>query len=660
MAFLTMKPNLASRLGAAEEAADRLAGELSSLRGQLGGGHFGLPEAADGAAGERDTVAALWAEVAALRVGVEKLAFENRLLWERVARQTPEPEPVAVPDEHAGDLSRIVQTLEREGTDAALREVEELEARAGEQVTATILRELAQILVESRPREALELAGRAQAIRPELATARLVQRAAGLAGDFPARIRAGDYILRNGGSGMRPAGETEQNWRDIGNANFFLNGIRHRPSGVPYPPPVYGRVLMSLHSSLPINRSGYTYRSHALLKGLKELGCDVSCCTRLGYPSDLRVLAAKEPESGFPAQDVVDGILYRRLIGPAALGRGGAPLDTYLANYAEALQMAIRRDRVHIVHTASNFPNAVAGYLAGRDARRPFVHEVRGFWELTGASRNPDEEVSPRTAEEARLEAEAARHADRVITLNGPMKSELVRRGIEADRIVIVPNGVNPKELSPMPKDQALARQLGLADAPTIGYVGSFVHYEGLDDLVLAFRLLKERGVRFNGLLVGDGETFEQLGGMVKDLGLAGEVVLTGRVQHDQVRRHYSLMDIAPFPRKPARVCELVSPIKPYEAMGMAKTVVVSDVAALAEMVEEGVTGHTFAKGDVGSLADRLELLVRNPELCRQVGEQSRKWVLEHRTWERSAATVRDLYREVAAEWAARRVLEGA
>jgi glycosyltransferase involved in cell wall biosynthesis len=652
-----------TRLAAAEQRTERLRDELSGFGADLAGGHFLLPSRGDGdqASDTEDPLASgLWAQIASMRVQVERLSFENRLLWSRASRPADEKPPVALAAEHAEFHERALRELKEGGMDAATRYLEELTPKIGRAAIATLFRLLAEAAIESDPGQALRMAERAQAIRPELATARLIKQAASQTGDIAARARAAAFVLGQGGAYLRAPAHIDQHWSDAGNSAPFLDWTKAAPSGVPYPRPVYGRVLMALYSSLPLHRAGYGYRSQALLKELKGLGCQVRAYTRLGFPRDVRRFANEEPEAGFEAHEEVDGIVYRRLLGSTKLARWGAPLDSYLSNYAEALQLAIRRERAHIVHTASNFINPVAGYLAARDARLPFIHEVRGFWDLTGTSREVDKQVEVRLAQEARLEAEAASRADRVITLNDAMKDELVRRGVDASRIVIAPNAVDPEALSPMARDGKLMAELGFADAPTIGYVGSFAHYEGLDDLVLAFHKLKQRGLRFNGLLVGDGEVYDRLLEMIGELDLAGEVRLTGRVDHDQVQRYYSLVDIAPFPRKPLKVCELVSPMKPYEAMGMAKTVVVSSVQALADMVENGETGIVHEKGDVDSLARQLELLIADRDHCRRVGEAGRQWVLNNRTWKHSARIIADVYREVAAEWAARRVFDAA
>jgi len=114
---------------------------------------------------------------------------------------------------------------------------------------------------------------------------------------------------------------------------------------------------------------------------------------------------------------------------------------------------------------------------------------------------------------------------------------------------------------------------------------------------------------------------------------------MPGRVPHEQVAAYYSLIDIAPFPRKPWPVCEMVSPMKPLEAMAMEKAVVVSDVAALAEMVDRGRYGLMFAKGDVSALADALQRLLTEADLRQRLGAEGRRNVLQNRTWKAAAAT---------------------
>src|SRR5690606_24655548 len=121
----------------------------------------------------------------------------------------------------------------------------------------------------------------------------------------------------------------------------------------------------------------------------------------------------------------------------------------------------------------------------------------------------------------------------------------------------------------------------------------------------------------FHVLLVGDGAELERFSARVKDEGLESVITFTGRVPHEDVERYYSLIDITPFPRLPLPVCEMVSPLKPFEAMAMGKAVLASGVAALAEIVAPGVTGFLHSKGDAESLRRGIERYLDEPELMR-------------------------------------------
>ena len=198
------------------------------------------------------------------------------------------------------------------------------------------------------------------------------------------------------------------------------------------------------------------------------------------------------------------------------------------------------------------------------------------------------------------------------------------------------------------PKDKKLESELGFAGKVVIGYIGSFVEYEGLDLLLEACSILKEKhGDIFRLLLVGDGDTMQLLRRTARFLQLEDQVVFTGRIPHDDVQRYYSLIDIAPLPRKGLRVCELVSPLKPFEAMGAGKVLITSSVQALAEIVEDGVTGMIFEKDNSEDLAIKLETAILDEELRKNIGENANKWVIENHSWDVISQRVTSLYDKI-------------
>jgi glycosyltransferase involved in cell wall biosynthesis len=390
--------------------------------------------------------------------------------------------------------------------------------------------------------------------------------------------------------------------------------------------PQRGKSLYLLNNSLPETSNGYATRSHGLLSGMIRSGWDVDAMTRPGFPYDLPNV--KGPHH--PVSVVVDDVPYHR----TSSGRvAKEPIPDYIKLYGNAVVRRAQTERPFVIHGASNYVNGLAAVAAARRLGIPSVYEVRGLWEVTRASRNPGWEDSDRYRLMKRLETDAACAADVVLTITGALKDELVSRGVEESKISIVPNGVDVSRFNPIPRDPELVRQLGLADKVVIGYVGSVLDYEGIGLLVEAAELLGSRRSDFRVLIVGDGAEREQFERLAVARGVRDIVLFTGRVPHHEVERYYSVIDVAPFPRLPLPVCEMVSPLKPFEAMAMGKAVIASDVKALAEIVDDGVTGLLHTKGDALDLARKLELVLDNRGLAFTLGEAGRKWVKAERDW---------------------------
>jgi glycosyltransferase involved in cell wall biosynthesis len=267
---------------------------------------------------------------------------------------------------------------------------------------------------------------------------------------------------------------------------------------------------------------------------------------------------------------------------------------------------------------------------------------VRGFWEVTKMSREEDYGESAAYKLQSMLEAAVCTEADHVFTLTQPMREELIERSVAAEKIDLLPNSCDPSKFEPCAPDKALAAELGIPEGvPVIGYIGTFVDYEGLEDLARACGLLKQRGHAFRLLLVGNentsgtetGPITRMIAEAAAEAGFSDWLIMPGRVPHEVVHSYYSLLEICPFPRKPWPVCEMVSPMKPLEALAMEKLVIVSSVRALVEMIDDDRTGLVFTKGDITSLADTLERAMASPELRSRLGKAGRAWVEAERTW---------------------------
>lgn len=400
--------------------------------------------------------------------------------------------------------------------------------------------------------------------------------------------------------------------------------------------PIPGTLLYLLHHSRPYMSNGYATRGHGMARGMIEAGIGLTCLTRPGFPLDIQ---GEWPEN-VPERDVLDGVTYLRELTPKRNGPDRS--RTYLSDAADAIEVRLRALRPQAVMVASNYVAALPALIAARRVGLPIAYEVRGFWEITELSRDGSLENAFSHKLKIRIESAVAGACDHIFTLSHPMAEELVARGVSRKRISLLPNSCDPTQLKPRARDAQLASRWNIPEGvPVIGYVGSFVQYEGLDDLVLACAKLRAQGLDFRLVLVGNeksqgsgrGPIVEQIEIIARDQNLAGLLVMPGRVPHEEVEAWYSLIDIAPFPRKPQPVTEMVTPLKPLEAMVMQKAVVVSSVGAMAEMVEDGKTGLIFAKGDVASLADCLAQLVRDAGLRQRLGQAAQAYVGSERTW---------------------------
>lgn len=422
-------------------------------------------------------------------------------------------------------------------------------------------------------------------------------------------------------------------------------------TGFPFPKmrpaPVYEaedhKVFYLLHNSLPHNSAGYATRTHGLLSELNRIGWDVDGVTRLGYPYDM---PGKAELPDVPLHDVVGNVDYRRLLTGREIEKKN-PLFHYTERYSSALLDLAKEQRPAIIHAASNHWNGLTAVKTARQLGIPSIYEVRGLWEVTRGSRNPEWAESNMFKYIARMEADAAKGATRVFAITEALREEMIMRGVDGDKIEIVPNGVDTSRFNPIPRDEELASQLGVAGKSVIGYVGSVLDYEGIELILEAAEVLNRTREDFHVLIVGDGAELERFQNHVQERELEHVVTFTGRVPHEEVERYYSLVDITPFPRLPLPVCEMVSPLKPFEAMAMGKAVIASDVAALKEIVTPGVNGYLHEKGSTESLIEQLMRLLDDPERTRQIGIQAREWVVENRDWSRLSMLIADSYAEL-------------
>jgi glycosyltransferase involved in cell wall biosynthesis len=391
-------------------------------------------------------------------------------------------------------------------------------------------------------------------------------------------------------------------------------------------------------ATLPFSTSGYAVRTQEMLRALAQQGVSAICYARPGFPFDRPdVLNFDGLEAG---ELTLDGVEYSYSQVTPILDQP----TSYIERLSGVLEKGFRSRRPAVVHAASNYMNALPALIAARRTGAPFIYEVRGLWELTAAAQRPGWEATDRFKLEREMETLVAREADHVLAITQGVADELMAGGVASTKITLLPNAVDPELFRPRPPDQKLAAELGMTGDFTLVYAGSLNEYEGLDDLITALAELREQGTVVRLIVVGDGAASIPLKKQVARLSLGAAVTFVGRVPPDEVMQYLSLADAVTLPRKAFKVCNLVSPLKPFEAMAMAKPVVLTDLPVLREIVQHDVTGLLAAPDSPQALARTLTRLAADPDLRTRLGEAARRWVLQERSWLAAASTLNTIY----------------
>lgn len=394
------------------------------------------------------------------------------------------------------------------------------------------------------------------------------------------------------------------------------------------------RILHVLDHSLPLH-SGYTFRTRAIVTAQQARGLEIACVTGARQGA-----SAADPE-------VVDGITFFRTEMPA-----NAPSP--LREWREIKALEERLDRLagdwkpDRLHVHSPVLNALAALPVARRRGIPLIYEIRAFWEDAAVGNGTGTEGSLRYRLTRSLETYAARRADAVAVICDGLRRDLVARGIDPAKILVAPNGVDMTLFGDPPSpDLDLARRLGVRGADVVGFVGSFYDYEGLDDLIAAMPLLLAKRPKAHLLLVGGGPMEESLRAQAEASPAKERIHFIGRVPHHQVDRYYGLIDILAYPRKKMRLTELVTPLKPLEAMAQRKLVVASNVGGHRELIEDGVTGTLFPAGDPAALAEALDTLFANRPLWDQRRDRARAFVERDRNWSSNISSYMPAYQQL-------------
>ena len=396
------------------------------------------------------------------------------------------------------------------------------------------------------------------------------------------------------------------------------------------------RILHVFDHSLPLH-SGYTFRSAAILREQRARGWETFHLT--------------SPKQGVTEAEVetVDGLEFHRTV-PLVVSTGVLGLIGQMKVTEARLEALARQIRPDIIHAHSPVLNAIPAMRVGNRLGIASAYEVRAFWEDAAVDHGTTREGSLRYRLTRALDTWTFRRVDQIFTICEGLRADIVSRGIPQDKVVVIPNAVDVSgfRLSGDP-DPALRRQLGFDGATVLGFVGSFYAYEGLDLLLRAFAVLSASRPDLRVLLVGGGPQEAKLKRLSNELGIDEKVVFTGRVPHAEVSRYYDQIDLLAYPRHSMRLTEIVTPLKPLEAMAQGRIFVASDVGGHKELVRHGETGFLFRADSAEALVQTIASTLDGRERWPAVRAAGRSFVESVRNWPNSIANYAPAYERMIA-----------
>lgn len=405
------------------------------------------------------------------------------------------------------------------------------------------------------------------------------------------------------------------------------------------------KILHILAHSYPY-LTGYSIRTHYILLTEQRLGIDAIAVT---YPDKF---------FSYMTKDTIEGITYHHINikNNFLLTLSIIRLIYTMHQFKNKVKNLIQNIKPDIIQSHSPWIVGLAGLSLSKFYRIPFIYEVRGLWEETELALNKDRGIiayyhSKIWAYISKfIDNFILKRADAVVVISQGLKRDIIKRRlrrlkIDHAKIFVVKNGVDTSLFYPIEKDMAILDDLKIKNEVVIGYISSIRKIEGLDFLIKAVKKLNQKNIKV--IIVGDGDERKNLELLVKKLNLEDTVIFVGKVPHNEIRRYYSIIDIFVIPRTKDYVCQVVTPLKPLEAMAMGKCLLISNVGGLTELVNNKETGMVFEAENIEDLSTKLVYLIENKNIREELAESALSWVKKERDWIKLVETYTDIYKEV-------------
>ena len=384
--------------------------------------------------------------------------------------------------------------------------------------------------------------------------------------------------------------------------------------------------------------SGYAFRTYQIIMQQQSLGWET-----------VQITSGKQDNSSEQIE-FVEGLKFYRT----------NMINTYIYRLSILKQIKIvidlffnllkttKLEDPDILHAHSPVFNGIAGLLVSKITKKPLVYEIRGFWEDAAVDTKSTTEKSIRYKMTRLMETLICNHADKVTTICNSLKNELIERNIANEKITVIPNGVNIDQFQIIEDRNAdLVKKFGLHNQLVVGFIGSFYPYEGIDLLLEAVKVLSDKGLSIRCIIVGGGPEEEALRGLSRKLDIVSLVTFTGRVPHNKVPEYYSVIDLLVYARKSKRITELVTPLKPLEAMSQKRPFLASNVGGHKELIIDGETGLLFEKDSLDDLVNKILHFSESKLEIDQILENGYNYVKTKKNWSHSTSGYKKVYADL-------------
>ncbi len=390
------------------------------------------------------------------------------------------------------------------------------------------------------------------------------------------------------------------------------------------------RILMLTQYFYPENGAAQV-RLLEVAKAIRDNGHEIEVVT--AFPNYPTGIIPKEYQGRFFMKDSHEGIpIYRTWIYPVQRGKLWKRLLNYFSFVFSALYGVVKAGKADYIFVESpplfiGFTAFFAKWVKGAK----LILNISDLWPESAVSLGLVTNKSVIALTE-RLERSMYKAAWRISAQTEGIIKSLNDRGISADKLVFLPNGVNPDLFAPQAPDKLLLQELALHDKFVILYAGTMGYAHGLEVALQAAKSLEVIAPEVVFLLVGDGSEKPRLQDMALDLGLSN-VRWVDFQPITEMRRYYSLASVTLSTLRRYKLSEGVRPSKLFPGLASAKPLIYVGEGEGAKIVEDSGGGIVLPPEEPELLVRAILELQKDPARCREMGKQGREFVTLHYAW---------------------------